>query len=92
MITQQTRHSLLWTELPLLLILKLIGTNKEQLLESRIKDSVDHAGLFQVLVPLKESIRSHIETCLSSLSSNLLIAHCCKEVILDVEVDGHMLP
>jgi len=89
---QQTRlTSLLIEQLPQLM-LKLIGTKQEPWPELKIKVNVDHVGLSHQLVLLKVSIRLRMETCQSSQNNNSLIAPSCKEVISDVEVDGHMLP
>jgi hypothetical protein len=56
---------------------------------SKIKVNVDHAGLSQPLVPLRESEKSRVMDLLHTLSNKWLTVHLKTTVAV---VDGHISP
>jgi hypothetical protein len=52
---------------------QLTGELKELLIQLKTKDNVDHAGLSQPLLPLKENTLLRLENSFLSLNNNLLI-------------------
>jgi hypothetical protein len=55
-------------------LIPLTGELKELLTQLKTKVNVDHAGLFQPLLPLKENISLKLEHSFLLLNNNLLIA------------------
>ena len=70
-------------------LIQLTGELKELLTQLKTKVNVDHAGLFQPLLPLKENISLKLEHSFLLLNNNLLIAlwH-----VQDVTEDGNQVP
>jgi hypothetical protein len=55
-------------------LIQLTGELKELLTQLKTKVNVDHAGLFQPLLPLKENTSLKLEHSFLLLNNNLLIA------------------
>jgi hypothetical protein len=71
------------------LLLQLTGELRELSMLSKIKHNVDHAGLSQPLLQLKELIKSKLELFFHFQNNNLLIVINYQ---LDVTEDGNHTP